>query len=136
MQGQTEANFCEYLKQNSERQIDWIFITSNELFQTVITKFQRDVSERFHYVPSVTLQTESVNNEIIDNCAKLASNTVLFSIIFELEIPAELESQMERLFFKLKNGGFCRVVNLSHKNQKLLLSLCEKYNVYYDDIVH
>lgn len=134
MDEKSNLKFYEYLSDNSYRQIDWIFITTSETFKHSLTRSPNKFSTSLHHVLSDVVHAKTLNFQHLTNCCSIASGLNLFSVIFELEIQNEFERHVESLFFKLKNGGFCRVVNLNLNNRLLLSNLCEQYNIYFDDL--
>jgi hypothetical protein len=56
---------------------------------------------------------------------------MLFTLIFDAEIKGGYYKNLHKLFFYLKNLGFCRVIVTRGDDQKIA-TLCHELNIYYE----
>ena len=116
---------------NTNEDMHWILISENlgasEHLKACIPS-NYGVRCKFLYPLSEFVQNRS---ELASEITKAAANSMLFTLIFDGEIKTEYHKNLYKLFFHLKNLGFCRVIVTRGDNEKIA-AFCHELNVYYE----
>ena len=83
---------------------------------------------KFYYPLSELFKNRS---ELGSEITKAAASAMLFTLIFDGEIKTEYHKNLYKLFFHLKNLGFCRVIVTRGDDEKIA-AFCHELNVYYE----
>ena len=116
-------------KKHSNR-VDWIVITSSE---SVCARLRKVKHKDFEVKCVLSLKTED-GQLVIDpsDLRRAAGQSWLFNLVFDIDLPSNHETVIDKCLKGLKDLGFCKIYNFHEKNHEALLEFCANYNVYYE----
>lgn len=123
----------DWLAKNANEDMYWILVSEDQS-QSEYLKSRIPLKLRAKCVFVFPLSELAQNrSDLASAIAKAAAKSMLFTLILNGEIKRSYLTYLYKLFFHLKNLGFCRVIVTAGDNQKIA-DFCNELNVYYEDL--
>lgn len=112
--------------------VTWIIMCSDIFEEDARLNLAKSIISNFQFI-TLDWEISSSFEPAVRRLQSVAGKSWLFTLVITEVIPSDQYKVFDRMFFQLKNLGFCRVVNLCSGND-LLYSLSSTYNVYFEDM--